>query len=278
MGSLRSLRDHGLVVLALLGVLLPLRHAAAQETPPPTLDDILVRLEVNLVHYDKVVPSFFCDEHIVSQVRSAQGTRSMVTDSIFRLKRIPSAGKSFLTETRETKTIDGHPAKGDEPIGLAMVRGAFSGGLALVSLNQKTCMRYTLKPIQPGTDGPYIVEFETVPKKQRSANCLLQEDGSGRVLIDSDTIQVERIELTVPKHVIVPHSFDQPTIEGVWTVSVDYVPVALGNESLWMPSTIESRMTGGSVVTAWSYEAGYRNFHKLDVTSRIVPSSAADAP
>jgi hypothetical protein len=45
-----------------------------------------------------------------------------------------------------------------------------------------------------------------------------------------------------------------------------------------MPSTIESRMTGGSVVTAWSYEAGYRNFHKLDVTSRIVPSSAADAP
>jgi hypothetical protein len=266
---------YGLAVLTLLGGAAALRPVVAQDAPPPTLDQILERLETNLLHYDTVVPSFFCDEHVDSRLRSMKGTTGTIVDSVFRLKRVTgSDGKILLTESREMKMLDGRPAKADDIVGPGILRGAFSGGLALVSLSQKACMHYTLKPIPEDGQGPYVVEFESVPKKQRSAGCLLQEDGSGRVLIDSDSMQIERIQLTAPHHVIGSVNLNDGRLEGVWTVSVDYVPVVLGDETLWMPSTISGRITGENVPSVWSFDATYRNFHKLEVTSRIVPSGA----
>jgi len=48
-----------------------------------------------------------------------------------------------------------------------------------------------------------------------------------------------------------------------------------------MPSTIASRTTSGSGTfhaIVWSYRASYRNYHKLEVTSRILPASEVGAP
>jgi hypothetical protein len=268
----------------LLGVAFLARPAPAQnnqQVQPPTLDQILERLESNLHHYDNVVPSFFCDEHVVSQSTDIRGRERSVTDSTFRLKRVPGQDhKIALTESREVKTVDGRPAKGEEVAGPGILHGAFSGALSLVSVSQQACMRYTLRPIDPDATGPYIVQFATLPGKQRSSGCLLQEDGSGRVLIDPDTMQVTRIELTAPNHTIIPAGPMRMKTVGEWYVTVDYSPVELGDQAFWMPRHILSRLTAsvGMSRTIWTFDADYGNFHKLEVSSRIVPSDDAPAP
>jgi hypothetical protein len=68
---------------------------------------------------------------------------------------------------------------------------------------------------------------------------------------------------------------------GEWVLSVEYAPVELDGKSYWMPATINSRTTSGRGTfhaTVWTFMASYRNFHKLEVRSRILPFSGATAP
>jgi hypothetical protein len=233
------------------------------------LDDILLKLESNRQRYDTQVPSFFCNEHVVSSLTYGKKPQSVVTDSIFRVKRGSEVGvKGTLSESREVNAVNGTPADGAQVRGPAVLGGVFSGGLDTVSLSQKTCMLYTLEPVQSDRpDEPYIVEFERLPGGQRDSGCVLNERGSGRVFIDRASMQVRRMELTAPNHVI------QPSTVVVWKVAIDYAPVLLGEQTFWMPATIVSTATasdeGGQ--TIWSFDAGYTNYHKLEVTSRIVP-------
>jgi len=264
----------------LLGLLLASCAVYAQKAEPPTLDQILQRLEGNLLHYHTVVPSFFCDEHATSTALSIQdhGVQRSITNSTFRLERVRTPDQKIaLTESREIKTVDGSPANGQEVEGPAVFHGAFAGGLVLVSISQEACMRYTLQSIKPNAAEPYVIQFSNVPQKERPSGCLLQEDGTGRVFVDPDTMQVKRIELTVPHHVIVPASRTQIRLVGPWTVIVDYAPVELDGQTFWMPKRISSlaKEAGEGV---WTFAAGYSNFHKLEVTTRVLPSSETPAP
>jgi hypothetical protein len=270
------------LVLCLLAASPKLR---AQQNPALMLDDILARLESNLHTYETTVPSFFCDEHVVSQVVPSIGNQDTVSDGIFRLKRITNPDNSIsLDESRQIRTVNGKPADADDLNGPMVIKGAFSGGLAIVSLSQKACMRYSLRPIKPGhPDAPYIVQFESLYESKHPARCLLQEEGSGRVFIDPHTMQITHIELTAPRHVLYQPSpsfigrigVDPAPAMGIWTVSVDYAPVPLGGRIFWMPSTIASTTSNqnipGAALAVWSFKAHYSNYHKLEVTSRIVP-------
>jgi hypothetical protein len=274
----------------LLGVLSGAAPAQQATTPerkpePPSLHGILQRLQENLDQYKARIPSIFSDEHVVSYVAGASGTRlnTTVTDSNFRLKRILNPDDTTtLEESHEVRMVNGRPATGDTVAGPIYLRGAFSNGLALVSLSQQACTQLMLKPIKPKK--PYILEFVSVPASERPRDCLLQEDNSGRVLIDPATMQIKRMEFRAPHHLIGP-SFNLSSGQGAapftgqWNVSVDYAPVLLGSKSYWLPTKISQRMLGSSIMketsdvlwNEWSYEATYRNFHKLEVTSRILP-------
>jgi hypothetical protein len=281
-GSRRS-RKRLIVATALLGTFVALCPAPGQQTQPPMLYEILQKLEANLDRYDRSVPSLFCDEHVVSQVSPSQGHQDTVTDSVFRLKRVVNRDHtSTLDESREVKTVNGKPATSQDIAGPTILSGAFEGGLAVVSLGQRSCMNYTLertKRNDPTT--PYIVRFSSALTLQNSAGCLLQENGKGRAFIDPATMQITRMELTTPHHIITPGSFyDRPTV-GDRVLSVDYAPVPLEGQTFWMPATIASTVTSGRGTfhaIVWSFKASYRNFHKLEVTSRIVPAGDAPAP
>ena len=59
---------------------------------------------------------------------------------------------------------------------------------------------------------------------------------------------------------------------------VDYAPVVLDGDTFWMPLTIMSHADStseGFHATTWTFEATYRNYHRLEVKSRILPSSEA---
>jgi hypothetical protein len=209
------------------------------------------------------------------------GNHDTVTDGIFRLKRITNSDHSIsLDESREIKTVNGKPATADDLSGPVILKGAFSGGLAIVSLSQKACMRYTLRPYKPGhPDALYIVQFESLFSTKHPTGCLLQEDGSGRVFIDPHSMQITHIELFAPHHILDQPSAGvgptPPPTTGIWTISVNYAPVLMGGRTFWMPSTIESTTSEqniqGAILAVWSFKARYSNYHKLEVTSRIVP-------
>ena len=276
----RPTRNHRFAAIVLLAIAVALRPAPAQQEQPPTFEQILQRLEGNLLHYQAVVPSFFCDEHVVSRqnLRGVGSTRT-VTDSTFRLKRtLNHDDTTTLVESREVKAINGKPAKGDSVAGPVVLQEAFAGGLALVSASQTACMRYTLEPIKPGSPAAYVVRFSTLPGKPRPG-CLLEEQGAGRVFIDPATMQITRIELTVPHHIIIPGSRTQMRMEGPWTVGVDYAPVELEGQTFWMPKRITSTaISPGDDAGNWMFIATYSNFHKLEVTTKILPAEASPTP
>ena len=253
----------------------------AQGVEAPSLDEILQRLEANLNHYDKSVPSFFCDEHVVSQVMPGRDQET-VTDSVFRLKRTAEANHTTsLVESREIKKVNGKAASSQDMKGPSLVSGAFEGGLDIVSLNQRGCMKYALQPINAKRPKePYVVGFATALTRENFAECLLQEKSSGRVFVDPASMQITRLELTTPHHAIIPWSAGSPAVTGKRELTVEYSPVELGGDTFWMPSSITSRDTskGGFDVTVWSYRATYRNYHRLEVKSRILPGSETAVP
>ncbi len=251
-----------------------------QPAKTPTLEEILQRLEANLNHYDTGVPSLFCDEHVISQIKPGQRKQDTVTDSVFHLKRTPGPDDTTsLVESRDIKNVDGTPATSQDMEGPILLSGVFEGGLAVVSLNQTACMNYTLQPINKNhPTAPYIVRFATLLTPQNSADCLLQENSKGRVSIDPASMQITHLELTTPRHAIIPgNSYTSPVV-GQRVLTVDYAPVLLDGESFWMPSAITSRVASGSGtfhMIVWSFRATYRNYHKLKVTSRILPAREA---
>ena len=252
-------------VILLILFAVPLHLALGQSTPPPTLNEILLHLENNLNHYYKDVPNFFCHEHVDSSMRYANKHQSTATDSVFRVVRAPSGS---LTESHEIQAINGTPARGEQVHGPAIVSGVFTGSLDTVSLSQNACMSYTLQPIDPEhPNQPYIIEFTTLPGTQRRPECALKEEGSGRVLVDPATMQVTRLELRAPNHVISSGE------RGIWQVSIDYAPVSFVGKTFWMPSTVTSTAFPNDTFTSvvHSFSARYSDYHKLEVTSHIVP-------
>ena len=290
-------RGRWIAVAGLLGAVVGLRtgtaqttettaqkgQASTQKTETPELEEILQRLESNLSQYDSGVPSFFCDEHVVSRMVPDIHDQETVTDSVFRLKRVVNADHTTtLEESREVKTVNGRPATTQEIGGPSIVRGAFEGGLAVVSLSQQSCMNYTLERAKRNdAKAPIVIRFVSVLTPENKGGCLLQENGRGQVYIDRATMQITRMELTTPHHTIIPgDEMGYGAIVGEWALSVDYAPVVLDGKSFWMPATITSRTASGRGTfhpIVWTFKASYRNFHKLEVRSRIVPFGEATA-
>lgn len=276
MGSRRS--SAAISLVGLLGLSYALH---AQQAKTPTLDEILRRLESNLNHYDSSLPSLFCDERVVSRVEPGLRSEDTVTDSIFRLKRTENPDHSkTLAESREIKKVDGKPATSEAMKGFpSMLSGAFEGGFAVVSLSQRACMKYTLGRVHANRPNePYVVSFATALTPQNQADCLLQEKGKGRVFINPATMEITHLELETPHHLIIRGNGYEPAVIGKWEITVDYAPVVLDGDAFWMPSTIRSRdvsTSEGFHATVWSFEATYRNYHRLEVKSRILPGSGA---
>jgi hypothetical protein len=244
----------------------------AQQGKTLKLGEVLERLQANLDHYDAGVPSLFCDEQVVSS-RTEPGERDLkiTTNSVFWLKRTLQADQTTtLVESREVKSVDQEPPSSqpeDEP---ALLSGLFEGGLAVVSVSQTSCINYKLE--QGKRTGPIVVRFATMLTPRNTADCFLQEESKGQVYIDPASMQVKRLEITTPRHLIVDQESYRAPETGRRELTVEYAPVLLGSESFWMPSSITMRTTSGSGfdVSVWTFRATYRNYHRLEVKSRIL--------
>lgn len=235
-----------------------------EQSTKPTLDEILLKLEDNFLRYRSSIPSFFCDEHVVSGVQqNGMPLIVTVTDSIFRLKRSGHDDKTRLAESREIKTVNHKPSKDAQILkGPAIFSGAFSDASAIVTFDEKGCYTYHLTTSR--SDHRYIVEYATKAEKDRDKHCLKQESSTGRAFIDPLTMQIEHIDYRTPNHQL-------PDTLALWTWSIDYGKVLLNGKTFWLPKKVTAEVADYSTPIEWSFDATYSNYHELTVTSRIVP-------
>ena len=244
---------------------------AAEKPAEPNLDEILRHLENNFIQYHASIPSFFCDEHVVSGIRRGSTPLEVIrADSIFRLKREGSGKRTRLIESREIKTVNGKPAKESEALrGPALLSGAFNIATAMIAYDEKPCFTYRLS--ESRRHPQYVIEYATKTPNQRDKRCAVTEPTSGRAFVDPATMQITRIEARTPHHPM------PGFVTGLWTWSVDYGKVVLNGKTFWLPKKISSFATsdllewGDQSSLQWSFDATYSKYHELTVTSRILP-------
>jgi hypothetical protein len=279
-----------------------------EPTDPTNLDSILQRLDANLRDYETGVPSFFSKEHALSELQLGSDTstyRRTVSDSTFRVLRASDPGQPVqLQESRIVNTIDGKPTTGDADTAQLdsplAVFGVFSGALKLVSTSSRACFQYRLHP--PKNNAPIVIDFSSLPAKDRAPGCQYTEKTSGKALIDPASMRVVHIETRTAGHEILPG------LHGDWDWSIDYARVALNGKTFWLPSTIRSTAiaepsnaaddgaptTPGRITTASNKPPAttmaskaaptyhlletFTAYHLLTVESRILPATDPAAP
>ena len=193
------------------------------------------------------------------------------TDSIFRIRRTGEGDATKLTESREIKAVNHKPPKSDTITGPAVFRGAFTNGVRIVSPDFASCYAFDRVPDEKaGGTMAIVLTFSPPTESLLQRSC--PEIRHGRVFIDPATFHLLRVEARIPDHEITRNNF------GLWTWSIDYAPVSIGGKTFWMPKTIESEAIPNDHLVAWSFVARYRNYHKLEVTSRIVPDVSSNPP
>jgi hypothetical protein len=270
-----------LASIILCSALVPASVLAQQAAPSanapatPELNDILLRMQTNLWDYLSTVPDFFADEHVVSEIKQ-EGARGIktTTDSVFRLVRSHGVGEAHtFTESREVKLVNKKPAKGQELRGPAIFGGAFSSGITLVSLEMSRCFDYTLQPQGLLDKTPaLIIDYAFKPDMLKDDGCPGPEKESGRAFIDPVNFRLLRVEDTVPRHK------DNNGMTVLWRWSIDYAPVTFDGKQFWMPKTITSRADAFDGSAVWNFTATYTNYHKLSVSSHIVPDTTGNPP
>ena len=267
--------------IILSSALVPASVLAQQAAPPgnapatPSLDDILLRMQTNLWDYLATVPDFFADEHVISEIKQ-EGARGIktTTDSVFRLVRSHEVGEAHIfTESREVKFVNKKPAKGEDLRGPAIFGGAFSSGVTLVSLEMSRCFDYTLQPPGELEKAPaIIIDYAFKPDMLHDDGCPGPEKESGRAFIDPVNFRLLRVESTIPRHK------DNNGLSVYWRWSIDYAPVTFDSKQFWMPKIITSRADAFDGSAVWIFTANYTNYHKLSVSSRIVPDVDKNPP
>jgi hypothetical protein len=237
-----------------------------------TLDQILARVEANTEQYKTSVPSFLCDEHIISQeIHDGKLRHETTVDALFRVTRSTSQ-TGLLNESREVKAIDGK-LSGNNKINMPIsFSGGFSGALAkFLSADHHQCFDYGPDPAAVVPAGTAAFTFTSREAAAKDPNCAsIQPGTTGKFIIDSATVQVTHIERTLPYPIGKDHGV-------LGTASVDFAPVTLNGKSFWLPFTVTAFTSETPKTNAFRFTAHYSNYHRFAASSTILPTTS-DSP
>ena len=231
------------------------------------LDTMLAQVEANTKLYNMTVPSFICNEHIVSQ-ESHDGKikREITVDAVFSVMR-SAASADTLEESREVKMVDGKPAS-SRKINLPLsFSGGFSGALnKYLSSDHRSCFEYAEDASAPIVKGLAAFTFAVKPATARDPACAAIQPGTtGRFTVDSASMQVTHVERTV----LNPVGKDG-TVRG--TAAVDYAPFMLNGRPFWLPTKITAFTTETTKTNGVRFTAHYSDYHRFAATAVMVPA------
>ena len=253
-----------------VGLTLALAHA---QQPNPTLDQILAHIEANTEQYKVSVPSFLCDEHIVShEIHDGKLKHETTVDALFRVTR-PTSQTGILDESREVKAVDGKPAGNSKLKMPISFTGGFSGALAkFLSADHHQCFDFAPDPSASTPKGSAAFVFTAREAAAKDPACAsIQPGTTGKFVIDSATVQVTHIERTVPYPIGNDHDI-------LGTAAVDFAPVTLSGKSFWLPFMVTASTSETPKTNAFRFTAHYSNYHRFAATSTILPSGDSTQP
>jgi len=253
--------------ISIAGILLGGTLVLAQAQTSLNFDQVLAQIEANTRRYTATVPSFFCNEHIVSEeIHAGKIKRETTVDAVFSVKRSASQ-PNVLEESREVKLIDGKPAVGKKMNMPLTFSGGFSGALAkFLSSDHRACFDYTADAsglMPQGTAGFTFVARTTAGREPDCAS--IQPGTTGKFTVDTASMQVTHIERTAPTAV-----GNDKTVLG--TAAVDYALVTLNDKSFWLPTTITAFTTDSSKAESLHFTAHYSDYHRFAATATILPT------
>ena len=174
---------------------------SAQAQQPLSLDQLLSQIEVNTERYSATVPSFICNEHVLSQeVHEGKIKRETTVDAVFSVTR-STAKANTLEESREIKLIDGKPAASKKMTMPLSFSGGFSGALyKFLSSDHRSCFEYAADASTQPPKGTAAFTFVTKPTAAKDTSCAsIQPGTTGKFTVDTTSMQVTHIERTVQK-------------------------------------------------------------------------------
>jgi hypothetical protein len=137
------------------------------------------------------VPSFICDEHILSQeVHEGKINREITVDAVFSVTR-STAKANTLEESREVKLVDGKPAPSKNITMPLSFSGEFSGALnKFLSSDHRLCFEYAADPSTPSPEGIAVFTFVAKPATAGDPDCASVQPGTtgrfhGRYLLNA---------------------------------------------------------------------------------------------
>jgi hypothetical protein len=181
---------------------------------------LLSQIEANTERYSVTVPSFICNEHILSQeIHEGKIKRETTVDAVFSVTRSTSKANT-LEESREVKLIDGKPAANRKMTMPLSFSGGFSGALTkLLSSDHRSCFEYAADSSTPSRKDTAGFTFVAKSAAAKDPSCAsIQPDTTGKFTVDTASMQVIHIERTVQN----PIGKDRAVFG---TVAVDYTPV-----------------------------------------------------
>lgn len=251
--------------------LLQLWLCCAGYSQSPKLAQILPQVQEHVKEFEFMLPDFICDETIISrELVTGLVHHETVIESAFRgTQHKDEKGRPF-TESREIKTVDGHPPlKGQQLTGPFIFGGGFSSLLdEIFSQKNQQYFSYKLAGAEK-IEGKValVIKFET---KEGQREILYREiygsqaavDGKGKAWIDPQSMNVVRLEFQY---------LNPPFQEGILEVSVDYAPVVINEKTFWMPKTVTAEQTvpNPKHSVGGQYIASYANYHQFNVSVKF---------
>ncbi len=245
---------------------------SAQES---SVDRILASLQANVAEYVHALPNFYCDEHVLSTLapHDTNFIASHTTvDAVFRVRRPPEAKTlNDLKESRDPRLVDGQPLVDEFGFPNAvqlptLILGVFASAPALFAPVLAACLDFRLAADEPDAMHRIVLEFSTKAVANLPPGCTASLSTSGRAVVDAETLRLLRLEKRTPNYPV------YPKLHGTWTWAVDYGPADLGGRTFWLPTRIASDAVADRSHAEWTFDATYSNYHRLTVTSHILPA------
>ncbi len=245
------------LAVLLLGVA-PL--VAAQE--PPTADVLLDRLYAYAEQYRAMLPSFECNESIISQrtaergYRRAKAGRPLRVEGMMReIRKTPADLDDPFTERHQFTKVNGQPVRGEFALPY-FILGGFANLIGFHQSGERDCFSFRISPMPDGSKVRLQIDrkddvSEPVCKGIfADTHYVVVADAEGHILHSERTIPAETSEQQ----------------DEAYFAAIDYAPQPFGERTFWLPTKFSSHDAAGT----GRMEAVYSNCHRYTGDMKIL--------
>ncbi|HUB28632.1 MAG TPA: hypothetical protein VL967_03005 [Terracidiphilus sp.] len=247
---------------ALLLALAPL----AWGQQPPDSDRLVDRLYAYAQQYRDSLPSFACDETILSRqtrYRGKAGRGIRVEGTMREIRKVPPDPYDPFTEQHQFTKLNGKPAKGAIRLPY-FIQGGFANLIGFHHSELRDCFSFRITPLSQANTFQLQIDRKETPETAASCRGIFAgtqyrviADAEGHILHSERTIPAETAEQE----------------DEAYFAAIDYAPQQFGERSFWLPTKFASHDPAG----AGSMEAVYSNCHRYTGDMTILSGSEPEA-